>query len=64
MVLKVVGGSLIAFGIIWLLQGLGVLRWPPASAMIAQREWALYGAMAAVVGAVIVWMSGRLRPRR
>lgn len=28
MVLELIGGFLIAFSIIWTLQGLGVLRWP------------------------------------
>lgn len=57
--LRVTGGFLIAMGIIWALQGLGVLNWPPRSFMIAQREWALYGALTALVGAAILWWAGR-----
>lgn len=64
MVLKAIGGLLIAFGIIWALQGLDLLRWPAGSAMIARREWALYGAIAAIAGAVIVWLGGRQKPPR
>lgn len=60
MVLKVIGGLLIAFGTIWALQGLGVLTWPADSFMLAQRQWALYGAVTAAIGAVLVWLGGRL----
>jgi hypothetical protein len=58
--LTFIGGLLIAFGVLWTLQGLGILRWPPESAMLAQREWALYGGIAAMIGAVILWLASRL----
>jgi hypothetical protein len=54
-VLKVTGAFLIAVGIIWGLQGLGVLNWPPSSFMIAQREWTLYGTFTALIGAATLW---------
>jgi hypothetical protein len=59
--LKVTGAFLIAMGSIWALQGLGVLGWPPSSFMIAQREWALYGAVTALIGAAILWWAVRRR---
>jgi len=53
-----------ALGALWALQGLGILGWPPQSAMIAQREWAAYGAIAVMIGAVMVWLASRIgRPR-
>jgi hypothetical protein len=55
-----VGGLMMALGVLWALQGLGILLWPAQSAMLAQREWALYGAIAAMIGAVVVWLAGRL----
>lgn len=55
-----VGGLMIALGALWALQGLGIIQWPPQSAMLAQREWALYGGIAAAIGAVICWMAGRI----
>ncbi|MFN3988840.1 MAG: hypothetical protein ACK4IS_01135 [Erythrobacter sp.] len=54
------GGLLIALGVLWALQGLGILRWPPQSAMIAQREWALYGAVAMMIGAAVAWLGSRI----
>lgn len=60
MVLKVVGGLLIAFGIIWTLQGFGLLRWPADSFMLARSEWAIYGGLTAVAGAVTAALGFRL----
>lgn len=48
------GGLLVALGALWALQGLGIIAWPPQSAMLAQREWALYGGITAVIGFIIV----------
>lgn len=58
-----VGGLLMALGALWALQGLGILGWPPQSAMLAQREWALYGVIAIVIGAVILWLATRIGRR-
>jgi uncharacterized membrane protein len=60
MVLKLVGGLLIAFGIIWTLQGLGVLRWPADSFMLARSEWAVYGGLTAAAGAAFAALGFRL----
>lgn len=54
------GGTLAALGALWALQGLGVLLWPAESAMIAQREWALYGGIAIVFGLLIAWLASRI----
>lgn len=59
-VLKAFGGVLIVFGTIWALQGLGLLSWPADSFMLAQREWALYGAMTALTGGAIVWAASKV----
>jgi hypothetical protein len=48
-------------GAIWTLQGLGVLNWPPGSFMLAQTEWALYGGLTALVGALLLWIGERRR---
>ena len=48
------GGLLMALGALWALQGLGIIAWPPQSAMLAQREWALYGGITAVIGFIIM----------
>lgn len=59
--LRAVGMFLIAMGIIWALQGAGLLNWPADSFMLGRAEWALYGAMSAGLGAVILWWAARQR---
>jgi len=59
-VLKLIGGLLIVFGIIWTLQGLGLLLWPADSFMLARSEWAVYGGLIAVAGAEMVTFGFRL----
>jgi hypothetical protein len=54
------GGLLVALGVLWALQGLGIIGWPPQSAMLAQREWALYGGVAAMIGLVILRLASRI----
>ncbi|MEE4153940.1 MAG: hypothetical protein V2I27_07245 [Erythrobacter sp.] len=58
--LRIVGIALIVLGAMFALQGLGILMWPPQSAMLANREWGLYGGVMALLGAVVVWFAGRL----
>lgn len=59
-VLMAAGMFLLVMGTIWGLQGLGVIRWPPESFMLDRSDWALYGAITAGVGAVLLWL-GRNR---
>jgi len=62
LLLRVIAVALIIFGVMWLLQGLGILMWPPKSMMLAQREWGLYGAIAAGIGIFILILSARIKP--
>lgn len=57
----VFGIALIAFGVIWVLQGLGMLDWPRGSFMYARSDWALYGAISAGIGVALLVLAGRLR---
>ena len=59
-VLTAAGMFLLVMGTLWALQGLGVVQWPPDSFMLDRRDWALYGAITAVVGAGLMWL-GRAR---
>ncbi len=59
LVLNVVGGTLMALGTMWALQGLGILNWPAQSFMLAQRQWAVYGGVTAVIGAGLVSLATR-----
>ncbi|MGB3472004.1 MAG: hypothetical protein WBA51_14385 [Erythrobacter sp.] len=58
--LRIIGVALIVSGVMWALQGMGILMWPAESFMLARREWGLYGAITAVIGLVIVLMAGRI----
>ncbi len=53
----------LAFGILFMLQGLGVVRWPASSTMIDQRVWLWRGLALAVVSAVVI-AGVRLVPTR
>lgn len=58
--LRTTGIFLVVMGIIWALQGAGLLNWPASSFMLAQQQWVLYGALTAVVGALLLWWVGRI----
>lgn len=56
-VMVVAGVVLMALGLIWFLQGINVL---PGSFMTGQMQWAVYGAIAFVVG-LLLFVRGRRR---
>lgn len=64
MLLQIIGIALLISGVLWALQGMGVLMWPPQSFMLAQREWALYGLITAALGLTILVLSARFGPKR
>jgi hypothetical protein len=55
--LRIASGILIAIGVIWILQGVGVL---PGSFMTGQTRWAVIGCITAVVG-IIFWVASNRR---
>jgi uncharacterized membrane protein len=56
--LIVPGVLLMCFGVIWFLQGIGVL---PGSFMTGQMQWAVYGGIAFVVGVFVLYRAWRMR---
>jgi uncharacterized membrane protein len=56
-VLRVVSVILMAIGLVWLFQGIGVL---PGSFMTGQTRWAVYGCLTAVAG-LVLWVTSRRR---
>ena len=56
LVLTVLGVLMIVVGAVWLLQGVGVL---PGSFMTGQVQWAVYGAVVAVAGILLVFWARR-----
>jgi len=59
LILQVLGVALILSGGLWAFQGLGLVMWPAESFMLAERQWAVYGAMTVAVGAVLLWLGRR-----
>ena len=57
--LAIVGILAIAMGLLWIGQGTGLVMWPSESFMLAQRQWAINGAILAAVGLFLVWLSRR-----
>ncbi|HEY8102835.1 MAG TPA: hypothetical protein VIF82_19010 [Burkholderiaceae bacterium] len=55
---KILGILLMLIGIVWSLQGINVL---PGSFMTGQIQWAVYGAIAFVVGLVLLILSRKFR---
>jgi hypothetical protein len=55
-VLIVVGVLLLLVGGVWILQGVGIL---PGSFMTGEMQWAVYGAIAALVGAALLFAGFR-----
>jgi len=58
-VLIVMGAILILAGVLWTLQGLGVVG---GSAMSGQTLWAVVGPIVVVVGAVVLFRGLRTQP--
>lgn len=54
MMLRAAGLFMIALGIIWALQGAGLLGWPADSFMLGQQSWILRGLALAALGAALV----------
>jgi hypothetical protein len=56
-VLLIVGGLMVLMGVVWLLQGVGIL---PGSFMTGQPFWAVMGTIFLVVGGLLVFAGLRL----
>jgi hypothetical protein len=56
MLMTIVGVLLVLIGGIWILQGINVL---PGSFMTGQTKWAIYGALAASAGIVLIVLARR-----
>lgn len=57
--LQVVGVALMLAGGLWTLQGLGLVMWPAESFMLAEKRWALYGALTFAIGAFLFYRASR-----
>ena len=59
MLITIVGVVCVLVGLLWIGQGLGIVRWPASSFMIDMRPWALRGGALAVVGLALIWFGRR-----
>ena len=57
--MAVVGVAAILMGVLWMLQGLDIVRWPESSFMLGDRVWTRNGAILAVAGVLLVWFGRR-----
>ena len=58
---QVLGLARVLAGGLWTLQGLGLVMWPAESFMLAERQWAVYGAITVAIGALLFWWGSRHR---
>ncbi|AKM09959.1 hypothetical protein [Croceicoccus naphthovorans] len=61
--IRVFGVALFLSGLLWTLQGLGLVMWPANSFMLGEKEWAAYGVIAAAAGVLMVWVTRRRNDR-
>ena len=59
-VMLVVGTLALLMGLLWLGQGLGIVRWPASSFMIDVTAWAVRGCILAVGGALMIYYARRI----
>jgi hypothetical protein len=59
LVIVIVGGIITLMGLVWFLQGIGVL---PGSVMTGSQFWAMAGAFAVIVGLLVIAL-GLIRSR-
>ena len=60
-VLLIVGGLIALVGLVWFLQGIGIL---PGSFMTGQAFWAIMGVICLAVGGALVFAGFRMNGRR
>ena len=57
----VIGVAALLAGLLFTLQGLGIVHWPRSSFMLEDRSWAVRGGVLMVGGALMAWFGRRLR---
>jgi hypothetical protein len=55
-VFNILGGLMMLMGAVWFLQGINVL---PGSFMTGETRWAVYGAIAVVLGVMLLLLNNR-----
>ena len=60
-ILTVIGTLAVLMGLLWIGQGLGIVMWPASSFMLADKQWAINGAILAGFGLLLIWLGRRGR---
>lgn len=58
--LSVLGVLMVLLGLVWIGQGSGYFPYPESSFMINQTPWIYWGALLAVAGVAVLFVSRRL----
>jgi uncharacterized membrane protein len=58
-IMLIFGLLCVAMGILWIGQGLNIIRWPAESFMIGVPQWSWNGSALALFGAALVWFARR-----
>lgn len=61
LIARLVGLFALLMGLLWVGQGTGLIMWPQESFMLADRQWAINGAILAAAGVLLLWLAGRKR---
>ena len=61
LLMVVIGVAALLAGLLFTLQGLGIVHWPRSSFMLEDRSWAVRGGVLMVGGALMAWFGRRLR---
>lgn len=60
-VFTVIGLLLIVAGVLWALQGAGLVMWPSSSFMLQEDVWIVYGLGTAALGVLLLVLGRRRR---
>ena len=60
LLMLVIGTLAMLLGLLWIGQGMGLVRWPASSFMIDVTAWAVRGGVLALGGALMVYYGRRV----
>jgi hypothetical protein len=59
-IMLVIGILAVLVGLLWIGQGMGIVRWPASSFMIDVTAWSVRGAVLAVGGLLMIYYGRRV----
>jgi hypothetical protein len=60
LLMTIIGALAALMGLLWVGQGLGLIMWPSSSFMLADRQWAVNGAVLTAFGLAVIWFARKL----